>query len=120
MVAFRGDVRRDAVSHRAGRATHAARELARDSHKVAIEPAEPACSHGEGHDWQSPVEIVGGIDENPGVRGSGGGVIIDECCMHCGCQRQTDTWAQDRTDGEQGLTSVTYRVGHYDLPEAKS
>lgn len=92
--------------------------VGRDGHKIAIEPTEPDCSDDDGHDWQSPVEIVGGIDENPGVRGNGGGVIIDECCMHCGCQRQTDTWAQDYADGEQGLTSVTYRPGHYEMPES--
>lgn len=72
-----------------------------------IEPRAPKCTESE-HDWQSPLAIVGGIKENPGVWGHGGGVVINECCMHCGCARITDTWAQRRDTGEQGLTSVRY------------
>jgi hypothetical protein len=79
---------------------------------VNVDPVEPGCSE-RAHDWQSPVEIVGGIEENPGVVGHGGGVIISECCMHCGCKRTTDTWAQRRDTGEQGLTSVKYEEGGY-------
>lgn len=79
---------------------------------VAVDPVEPRCSE-RAHDWQSPIEIVGGIEENPGIVGHGGGVIISECCMHCGCKRTTDTWAQRRDTGEQGLTSVKYEEGGY-------
>lgn len=75
---------------------------------VAIDPPEPECSAEEGHDWQSPHEVVGGVTENPGVWGHGGGVIITECCMRCGCRRDTDTWAQRPDTGEQGLQSVRY------------
>jgi hypothetical protein len=78
------------------------------SHKVTIEAQEPECSHKGGHDWQSPHEILGGLEENPGVWGHGGGVVIHEICAHCGQRKITDTWAQDMTDGEQGLTSVSY------------
>lgn len=79
---------------------------------VTMGPDEPECT-GAKHDWQSPIEIVGGIKENPGVWGHGGGVIITECCMHCGCKRTTDTWAQRPDTGEQGLESVTYEPGAY-------
>ena len=79
---------------------------------VAIEQDEPECSSGD-HDWQSPHELVGGIAENPGVWGHGGGVVITECCLRCGCGRKTDTWAQNRTTGEQGLREVTYEPGKY-------
>ena len=41
-------------------------------------------------------------------RDRGGGVVIAEVCVQCGCKRTTDTWAQDRSTGEQGLTSVGY------------
>lgn len=85
----------------------------RDSHKVAIEPEEPDCVEGKSHDWASPHRVVGGIKENPGVWGIGGGVIIHEACLRCGCGRVTNTWAQDMTDGEQGLTSVSYEPGRY-------
>lgn len=89
-------------------------ELILDSewHTITVEPEEPECTSGE-HDWQSPHEIVGGIEENPGVQGNGGGVIIHEVCMHCGCGRTTDTWAQNPVNGAQGLTSVRYEAGKY-------
>lgn len=76
---------------------------------------EPECPESEdgAHDWQAPYEIVGGIKENPGVWGNGGGVIIYGCCMRCGCRRTTDTWAQDMSTGEQGLRAVTYEPGYY-------
>jgi hypothetical protein len=78
-----------------------------DCIEVAIEPEEPECS-ADGHAWYSPYAVVGGIRENPGVWGHGGGVIIHEVCSNCGANRHTDTWAQDRNTGQQGLTSVTY------------
>lgn len=78
-----------------------------------LEPDEPNCSHDDGHDWQSPLEIVGGIAENPGVWGNGGGVTINECCMHCGCRKFTDTWATDPSNGTQGHETVEYTPGHY-------
>jgi hypothetical protein len=80
---------------------------------VTLNPDEPPCSDDESHDWQSPFEIVGGIKENPGVWGHGGGVVITECCTNCGCARVTDTWAQRRDTGEQGLRSVSYEEGRF-------
>jgi hypothetical protein len=80
---------------------------------VQLDEPEPECPHADGHDWQSPHDAVGGCESNPGVWGKGGGVIITEVCLHCGCEKVTDTWAQDPTTGEQGLTSVTYEVGKY-------
>jgi hypothetical protein len=84
-----------------------------DDVTVEINPPEPKCSSAEGHDWQSPIEIVGGIEENPGVWGHGGGVKIYVVCMRCGCGRITDTWAQDSDTGRQGLTSVEYDTARY-------
>lgn len=83
---------------------------------VQIDPEEPKCAGGE-HDWQSPVEIVGGIKENPGVWGHGGGVTIQSACMKCGCGQLIDTWAQDPETGEQGLRSTTYEPGKYQIPQ---
>jgi len=79
---------------------------------VEVNPREPRCSGGE-HDWRAPHDIVGGVKENPGVWGHGGGVRIHEVCVHCGCERVTDTWAQRRDTGEQGLRSVEYHPGKY-------
>jgi hypothetical protein len=84
------------------------------SRKYAIHPSPPKCSDGSReHAWESPHAILGGLAENPGVWGHGGGVISHEVCMRCGCERTTDTWAQDRSDGEQGLESVAYEAGKY-------
>ncbi len=86
-------------------------------HKITLEPEEPDCIDADGHDWQAPLEIVGGIKENPGVWGHGGGVTIDEVCVRCGCGKTIDTWAQDMSDGEQGLRSVSYEPGRYEIPD---
>lgn len=75
---------------------------------VTLDPDVPTCADGHDHDWQSPYSVVGGIENNPGVWGHGGGVIIREVCAHCGTYRVTDTWAQRMDTGEQGLTSVAY------------
>ena len=75
---------------------------------ITVDPDEPDCSAPD-HDWCSPIEVVGGIDSNPGVWGHGGGVKITEVCRHCGGYRITDTWAQRQDTGEQGLESVEYR-----------
>jgi hypothetical protein len=79
-----------------------------DSDTVALDPDAPPCADSSGHDWESPIELVGGCRENPGVHGHGGGVVITEVCMHCGCERVTDTWAQNPSNGVQGLDSVRY------------
>jgi len=87
-------------------------ECESDERTVAIDPDEPDCVD-VAHRWRSPHRLVGGIAENPGVWGHGGGVMITECCMRCGCARLTDTWAQDPETGEQGLTSVRYEPGRW-------
>lgn len=79
-----------------------------------IDPLAPRCSDGDrSHDWQRPHEIVGGCESNPGVWGNGGGVIITEVCMSCGCERKTNTWATRPDTGRQGLESVRYEAGKY-------
>ncbi len=80
---------------------------------VTLEPKEPKCTRRDGHEWSSAIELVGGIKENPGVWGSGGGVKIHRACIHCALGRTTDTWAQNPVTGEQGLESVTYTPDQY-------
>jgi hypothetical protein len=75
---------------------------------IEMSPDEPACRRGREHDWQAPHSVVGGIRDNPGVWGHGGGVKIHEVCAICGAHRHTNTWAQDPVTGEQGLRSVSY------------
>lgn len=79
-------------------------DLARDhlvTFKRTVDPDEPDCDDDDGHAWE----------RDGTVRGHGGGVVIDEACSHCAWHRVTDTWAQNPSTGEQGLTSVKYRKG---------
>lgn len=77
-------------------------------HKISIDPDPPPCEDDHKHRWGAPYSVLGGIKENPGVWGKGGGIISREICRYCGKYRVTDTWAQDPEDGAQGLTSVEY------------
>ena len=78
------------------------------SARVALDPKEPDCADTHDHDWRSPYSVLGGLESNPGVQRSGGGVVITEVCCHCGYYRETNTWAQDPETGQQGLESVAY------------
>lgn len=80
---------------------------------VDIDPEAPDCIEGHDHEWEAPHHIVGGIESSPGVWGNGGGVIIKEVCMKCGCSKTVDTWAQNPSNGVQGLTSVSYEEDEY-------
>jgi hypothetical protein len=88
-----------------------------ESHTIAIDPDEPDCVDGEEHDWQSPYELLGGLEENPGAQGHGGGVICKYACAHCGAYKITDSWAQNPETGEQGLDSVEYQDADDDSRE---
>jgi hypothetical protein len=79
-----------------------------ERHTIEVPPTVAECWAGE-HDWVSPLSVVGGCAENPGVQGHGGGVKITEVCCYCGRYRIEDTWAQNPATGEQGLESVEYR-----------
>lgn len=80
-----------------------------ESHWVRLDPPTPFCEDGSRHhEWECPHEIVGGLKENPGVFGHGGGVKIKSVCQRCGLYRITDTWATNPANGEQGLESVEY------------
>ena len=75
--------------------------------RVVLPPEEPKCSGGS-HAWCAPYELLGGMEENPGVFGHGGGVRIKEVCKRCGTGRLTDTWATNPCDGTQGHETVEY------------
>lgn len=83
-------------------------------HTVPVEPLEPRCLDHLGHRWERPHRLVGGLVENPGVVGHGGGVIVTSVCVRCGCSRIVDTWATDPNTGRQGLTSTAYDQLAYD------
>jgi hypothetical protein len=86
-------------------------------HTIAIDPDEPDCIDGEEHVWKSPYSLLGGLKENPGVQGHGGGVICTSVCAHCGQYRITDSWSQNPETGEQGLDSVEYQDADDDSRE---
>ena len=75
--------------------------------RVVLPPEEPRCVAGS-HLWCSPYDLLGGLKDNPGVFGNGGGVRIKEVCKHCGTCRLTDTWATNPCDGTQGHETVEY------------
>lgn len=75
--------------------------------RVTLHPEPPQC-RGEEHVWCSPYHILGGLKENPGVWGHGGGAMVKEVCSECGVYKLTDTWATNPCDGTQGHTSVEY------------
>lgn len=86
-----------------------------------IDEAEPDCRtgmhgdpHPDGHDWTSAREAGGGLRENPGVFGHGGGVWICEHCARCGAGRTRDARATGPSDGSRGHTVVTYHGGEGD------
>lgn len=81
-------------------------ELDEERVEVRIDPPEPPCTEEE-HDWQSP-QWLGGLAENPGVFGHGGGVIIHEVCAHCGWYRIRNTWDQDSPNGDP-VETLQYR-----------
>lgn len=81
----------------------------RERYTISLDPRVPQCS-APMHRWERPHEIVGGLVENPGVWGHGGGVTIHEVCAHCGVHCHRDTWATDPQTGEQGLNSVRYET----------
>lgn len=88
-------------------------EVDTEWHTITLDVPEPSCTDDGEHVWHAPYSLLGGLRENPGVWGNGGGAIIKEICRCCGCERITDTWAQNPETGEQGLTSVAYKEGEH-------
>jgi hypothetical protein len=83
-----------------------------DTITVHLEQNPPKCEGKHEHDWASPLSVVGGISENPGVWGHGGGVTISSCCTRCGAKRIVDTAATDssgRTCEETRYEARAYR-----------
>lgn len=70
-----------------------------------LDGEEPECSSDDGHDWQAPYSLLGGLRENPGVWGSGPGVTSRRVCGHCGAYEIHESARQDPGTGEFG--SVT-------------
>lgn len=55
----------------------------------------------EDHDWQSPLELVGGCTENPGVWSTGGTSFRYEyVCAKCGMYKTVNTTGQQKNPGD--------------------
>lgn len=72
------------------------------------DPPEPDCKEGGRHEWTATVEREGGLKENPGVFGHGGGVIINDHCAKCDMERVKDTWATHPGNGSDGYQTIQY------------
>ena len=76
-------------------------ETASDEVEAGPEPEEPECAEGKEHDWCAPYEVVGGIEENPGVWGLGGtSMSFLTVCRHCGSYRTVLSRGSQRNPGE--------------------
>lgn len=76
----------------------------------------PSCDDPEHDtcDWIATHAIEGGLEENPGVWGHGGGVKMYTHCSHCDCNRtrMVNTWDTNPCDGSQGHETISYgRMG---------
>lgn len=84
------------INMRVWQVTNGGDRVNEEYHTITLEPEEPPCES-ELHDWQEDS-----------VQGNGGGVIVVDRCQHCGLERTTNTWAQNRATGEEGLRSIKY------------
>ena len=81
---------------------------------VECHPDAPDCIDcRDEHEFVSTHEVEGGLVENPGVWGNGGGVIIHEHCKYCKVTLHKDTWATNPENGTQGHTSISYGEGEH-------
>lgn len=62
---------------------------------------EPDCTSDDGHDWQSPYEVIGGSKENPGAWSKGGTtMVIKQCCANCGKYKRETSYGSQRGPGQ--------------------
>ena len=73
---------------------------------LRVDPEEPEKCSGK---WVSPHSLLGGLEENPGVQGSGGGVVTTEVCPEYGWYKITNTWDQGCTGDGKPVESIEYR-----------
>ena len=77
-------------------------------HSVTILPDEPDCAEAEdgSHEWQSPQELVGGCDSNPGVWATGGTSFeYLTVCSHCGMFLRETSSGTQRNPGDAEKTA---------------
>ena len=79
-------------------------------------PEETECgTEDDDHEWQSPLELVGGCTENPGVWSTGGTSFrFDYVCVKCGMYKTVETSGAQRNPGELA-ESVEYAAADAQL-----
>jgi hypothetical protein len=79
-------------------------EHARDEVEAGPEPKPEATECGDedsDHDWQTPIELVGGCTENPGVFSTGGTRFdYHEVCARCGMYKHSWSQGAQRNPGD--------------------
>ena len=75
-----------------------------------LAPPEPSCDSADAHDWQAPLDVVGGTAESPGITTQGLGATITKCCANCDWIRLHNSF-DTTVKGAQGdpVTSLSYR-----------
>ncbi len=69
--------------------------------EVGEDPEPPDCREDYDHEWVSPVEVVGGMKENPGVWSTGGTTFVTkQVCRHCGVYRKRTDYGSQRNPGQ--------------------
>lgn len=69
--------------------------------EVGDDPEPPECREDHEHEWVSPVEVVGGIESNPGVWSCGGTTLVfKQVCRHCGAYRKETSYGSQRNPGQ--------------------
>jgi hypothetical protein len=88
-----------------------------DSHLILQDPDEPGCegSVDGKHRWESPHELLGGCESNPGVWGGNGcSISSTEVCVVCGCGKHTRTASQG-ANTVHDHDSVEYKENEFDV-----
>ena len=79
-------------------------EHASDSVDAGPEPCPEVTECGEedeDHDWESPLELVGGLRENPGVFSIGGTAFrYETVCRNCGMYKTVTDAGMQRNPGQ--------------------
>lgn len=63
----------------------------------------------EDHEWESTVEIEGGLRQNPGVWSLGGTTVLNAShCCNCGLRRKITEYGAQRNPGQIDTTTYSY------------
>ena len=76
--------------------------------EVRLDPPLPCEGDGSKCKWDNPHELLGGLEENPGVSGKDGEVAIRHICSTCGHYRRTLIRDQDAGSLDEWRETTEY------------